>query len=75
MNASKGNVSVALTGRVPCQVQGPVEKGTVLVSSSVPGVAQALNTQLYVPGCVIGKSLETIEDDMIKTIEIAVGRF
>jgi hypothetical protein len=56
-------------------VQGPVNKGTVLVSSSVPGVAQALNTQLYVPGCVIGKSLETIEDDMIKTIEIAVGRF
>lgn len=75
MNAIKGNVSVALTGRVPCQVQGPVDKGTVLVSSSVPGVAQALNTQLYVPGCVIGKSLETIEDDMIKTIEIAVGRF
>lgn len=75
MNATKGNSSVALTGRVPCQVQGPVDKGTVLVSSSVPGVAQALNTQLYVPGCVIGKSLETIEDDMIKTIEIAVGRF
>jgi hypothetical protein len=75
MNAIKGNVSVALTGRVPCQVQGPVNKGTVLVSSSVPGVAQALNTQLHVPGCVIGKSLETIEDDMIKTIEIAVGRF
>jgi hypothetical protein len=44
MNAMNGNVSVALTGRVPCQVQGPVNKGTVLVSSSVPGVAQALNT-------------------------------
>ena len=26
MNAESGNVSVALTGRVPCQVQGPVNK-------------------------------------------------
>jgi hypothetical protein len=75
MNAAKGNVSVALTGRVPCQVKGPVDKGTVLVSSSIAGVAQMLNTAQYQPGCVIGKSLETIEDNMIKTIEIAVGRF
>jgi len=75
MNAAKGNISVALTGRVPCQVQGPVDKGTVLVSSSIAGVAQALNNELYQPGCVIGKSLDTIQDNMIKTIEIAVGRF
>ena len=65
---------VALTGRVPCRVQGPVSKGDVLVSSTRPGVAQRIGTQ-YQPGCVIGKSLGYIDDDSIQTIEIVVGRF
>ena len=75
MNAVGGNTPVALTGRVPCQVKGPVDKGTVLVSSSIPGVAIALSPTLYSPGCVLGKSLGTIETDDIKVIEVAVGRF
>jgi hypothetical protein len=75
MNAEKGNTPVALTGRVPCQVQGPVDKGTLLVSSSIPGVATALNPKLYSPGCVLGKSLEVIDNNEIKVIEVAVGRF
>jgi len=65
---------VALTGRVPCRVQGPVSKGDVLVSSTRPGVAQRIGTQ-YQPGCVIGKSLGYIDDDSIQTIEVVVGRF
>ena len=76
MNA--GNIEglpVALTGRVPCLVHGPVNKGTVLVTSSQPGVAEALNNDLFEPGCVIGKSLEMIADNSVKTIEIVVGRF
>lgn len=75
MNAVRGNTPVALTGRVPCQVKGPVDKGTVLVSSSIPGVAIALDPTLYSPGCVLGKSLEIINTDEIKIIEVAVGRF
>ena len=75
MNAFGGNVSVALTGRVPCYVQGPVSKGTLLVTSETPGVATALNEELYKPGCVLGKSLEEITDATVKTIEVAVGRF
>jgi hypothetical protein len=75
MNASSGNVSVALTGRVPCLVQGPVNKGTVLVTSTTPGVAMALDSNLYQPGCVIGKSLEMIPDDSVSKIEVVVGRF
>ena len=63
---------VALTGRVPCQVQGPVKKGDVLVSSVIPGVAQRIGVN-YQPGCVIGKSLETITTTEIKTIEVVVG--
>jgi hypothetical protein len=76
MNAGNTEgLPVALTGRVPCLVRGPVNKGTVLVTSSQPGVAEALNTDLFEPGCVIGKSLEMITDNSVKTIEIVVGRF
>jgi hypothetical protein len=64
---------VALTGRVPCRVQGPIRKGDLLVSGPAAGTAQRLVT--WQPGCVIGKSLETIEDSAMKTIEIVVGRF
>jgi hypothetical protein len=75
MNAMQGNVSIALTGRVPCQVRGPVNKGTVLVTSNISGVAEALNDSMYRTGSVLGKSLEEIKDTSIQTIEIAVGRF
>lgn len=75
MNAANGNVSLALTGRVPCLVKGPVLKGTVLVTSDIPGVAEALNDSLFRPGCILGKSLENILDNSIKTIEVVVGRF
>jgi hypothetical protein len=64
---------VALTGRVPCQVQGPVRKGDVLVASSTPGVAQRIGMN-WQPGCVVGKSMEVIDSTEIRTIEVAVGR-
>jgi hypothetical protein len=64
---------VALTGRVPCQVQGPVRKGDVLVASSTPGVAQRIGMN-WQPGCVVGKSMEVIDSAEIRTIEVAVGR-
>ena len=67
-------VAVALTGRVPCAVQGPVKKGTVLVSGIVPGTAMAIDSLKFEPGCVIGKSMSTIETAEIKPIEVAVGR-
>ena len=66
---------IALTGRVPCMVRGPVAKGTLLVSSNIKGVACALDKSLYEPGCIIGKSMDIITDGSIKKIEIAVGRF
>lgn len=64
---------VALTGRVPCRVQGPVKKGDVLVASSTPGVAQRIGID-WQPGCVVGKAMEIIADNSIQTIEVAVGR-
>ena len=68
-------VPLALQGRVPCLVQGPVKKGTVVVASNQAGVAESLKIERYQPGCVIGKSLENISDDSIKLIEVVVGRF
>jgi hypothetical protein len=69
------SIPVAFTGRVPCLVRGPVEKGDPLVTSDTYGVATALNTDLFTPGCVLGKALESIVDNSIQTIEVAVGRF
>jgi hypothetical protein len=66
-------LAIALTGRVPCRVQGPVRKGDVLVASSTPGVAQRIGMN-WQPGCVVGKSMEVIDTAEIRTIEVAVGR-
>lgn len=74
MNAACDGLPVALTGRVPCMVIGPVEPGDLLVSSSVPGHAQAMDPAKYRPGCVIGKSLETLPA-VPGRVEILVGRF
>ena len=64
---------VALTGRVPCRVLGPVKKGDVLISSNIPGVAQRIGAN-WQPGCTVGKAMENIVDATVQTIEVAVGR-
>jgi hypothetical protein len=48
---------IALKGRVPCKVIGPVNKGDLLVTSSYPGYAERA-TDNDSPNAVIGKSLE-----------------
>ena len=75
MNSVAEGIPVAMTGRVPCRVRGPVTKGTVLVTSDTPGVAEAIDYDLYRPGAVLGKSLGEIPDSTIRTIEVVVGRF
>ena len=72
--AEEDGLAVALQGRVPCQVKGPINKGDLVVASDEPGVAQRLNDAQYMPGCVIGKALNSIEDDQIHSIEVVVGR-
>jgi hypothetical protein len=74
MNSTETGVPVALQGRVPCRVLGPVSQGDRVVSSHIPGVAQALDPQQYQPGCIIGKSLQAIDSTDISTIEVVVGR-
>jgi hypothetical protein len=64
--------AVALLGRVPCRVIGPINKGDLLMSSEISGVACKMEN--YVPGCVIGKALENYSTETEGTIEIMVGR-
>ena len=63
---------VALQGRVPCRVVGKINKGDIMVTSNIPGVAVA--TKDPKPGTIIGKALENYDSDHIGMIEVAVGR-
>jgi hypothetical protein len=74
MNGSADGIPVALQGRVPCRVLGPVSKGDRVVSSHIAGVAQRLDPGHYEPGCIIGKALQAIDSEEIITIEVVVGR-
>jgi hypothetical protein len=72
MNSGADGLPVALQGRVPCKVVGKIEKGDMLVSSAIPGVAAAT----YAPqmGTVIGKALENYDSQEVGIIEVVVGR-
>ena len=74
MNGAESGIPVALQGRVPCRVLGPVSKGDRVVSSHIAGVAQALDPAQYQPGCIIGKALQSIDSTDISIIEVVVGR-
>ena len=77
MNSGENNansVEVALIGRVPCRVTGTIQRGDLLVSSQVAGVATVLDPDQYQPGCVIGKALQDHHDTSEGMIEVLVGR-
>lgn len=74
MNSQSVGIPVALQGRVPCRVLGPISKGDRVVSSHIAGVAQALDPLHYQPGCIIGKALQSIDSAEISVIEVVVGR-
>ena len=63
-------LNVAMVGRVPTLVNGPVRKGDLMVSA---GNGRARAEQDPKIGAVIGKSLEDF-DGNIGTIEVVVGR-
>lgn len=62
-------VAVALLGRVPCKVQGPVSKGDMMVSAGNGRARAEANPKV---GSVIGKALENSEGDAV--IEVVVGK-
>jgi len=65
---------VALRGRIPVKVSGPVRKGDILITSHIPGVATALTEDSAIPNAiyVIGKSIETNESSEVKLVEVVV---
>ena len=75
MNSDSEGISVALIGRVPCKVTGKINKGDLLVSSDVPGHAKA-HRDIHNPpaGSMIGKAIESKDDDGTGMIEVLVGR-
>ena len=79
LNSAAGNDKthpyIAMTGRVPCKVIGPVFKGERLVSSHIPGVAKAIDNEDVAANfiAVFGRALETDASSGEKTIEVVVG--
>ena len=67
-------VDVALLGRVPCKVEGPVSRGDLMVSAGNGRARAESNPKM---GAVIGKALENFNaenSDTQGTIEVVVGR-
>jgi hypothetical protein len=62
--------AVALMGRVPCRVQGPVSRGALMVSA---GNGRAREEKSPAPGTIIGKAVES-SDGTADMIEILVGK-
>jgi hypothetical protein len=65
-------VPVAFTGRVPCNVIGPVAKGDLMVSAGF-GFARVNNSPAV--GTIIGKALQDFAIAGKGVIEVVVGRF
>jgi hypothetical protein len=63
--------TVALTGRVPTLVVGPVRKGDLMVAAGLGRAQSSVDPKV---GSVIGKALEDF-DGAEGTIEVVVGRF
>lgn len=62
--------TVALVGRVPVRVQGPVKAGAMMISAGNGFARAEINPAM---GTVIGKAVQSFDGDF-GTIEIVVGR-
>jgi len=71
------SVAVALEGRVPCRVIGPVRKGQRLVSSETPGVARAVSDYERQEALdwyrIVGRALADKTSEGEGLLEVVVG--
>lgn len=58
MNVDSQGLPVALRGKVPVKVTGPVSKGDLLVSSAIPGYAYSVGNDKSHSVAIFAKSLE-----------------
>ena len=67
-------VAVALRGKVPCKIDGPIKKGDIIVTGTQPGTGTGLANDSAMPNavCVIGKSLEEDNGTGVRLINIVV---
>ena len=72
MNAAQAGLPVALRGRVPVKVIGPVFKGDSLVSSNTSGFAQSVGRDRSYGQAVFAKALETNADTGEKIIQAVI---
>ena len=63
---------LALQGRTPCKVIGKVEKGDIIVTSSIAGYGMVDNNPAI--GTVIGKAVGTKDTDEQGIVEVVIGR-
>ncbi len=73
MNSAQEGVALAIAGRVPCKVIGPVEAGDMMISAG-NGLAKAFDADVGSPaiGTVIGKAIEDHVGDETTTGVIEV---
>jgi hypothetical protein len=68
-------VELALIGRVPCKVIGPVHKGDLIVSSEAPGFGCAADLDNLKVGTIIGKAITGYNGDTPDGVcEVLVGK-
>jgi len=72
MNAMENGLPVALRGRIPVKVIGPVTKGDLLVTSADPGFAISIGKSTEYPLAVFAKSIETNTAEGIKIITAVI---
>jgi hypothetical protein len=72
MNAEAAGLPVALRGRIPVKVVGPVTKGDSLVTSDVAGHAESVGTRLGYAQAVFAKAIETDLTDGPKVITAVI---
>ena len=66
MSADKGNVPLALAGRVPVKVSaenGMVQRGDLLTTSNTPGYAMKCISKTECAGAIVGKAMENMQGD------------
>jgi hypothetical protein len=72
MNANSVGLPIALRGRVPVLVIGPVHKGDSLITSVEPGYAESIGQNTSYGQAVFAKALETNLDPGKKTITAVI---
>jgi hypothetical protein len=73
MNSSSEGLPLALRGRIPVNVIGPVYKGDLLVTAGAgPGYAVSIGQSTEYPIAVFAKSIETNTDEGVKIITAVI---